>query len=280
MHSRGSPVVLRGDAVRLTGTLTPFVAGQTVRVRVYRGSRKLLVKSVRVRASGATGVFRLAYRARTAGVLRAEAVHRATPQLGTVRARRARLTVLLPRAGAAARGPLVRLLQAKLAALGYAVPRTGVFDGGTQRAVMAWRKVNGRARTFVADERVVRSVLAGRGAFKPRHRGAGRHVEADISRQVMALIGAGGKVERTYHVSSGAPVSPTVIGSFRVYRKEPGTNILGMVHSSYFYGNYAIHGFVSVPPYNASHGCLRVPVPDASYIYAWLRRGTRVIVYP
>ena len=49
-----------------------------------------------------------------------------------------------------------------------------------------------------------------------------------------------------------------------VYRKEPGTNAHGMVDSSYFIRGYAIHGYVTVPTYNASHGCLRVPVPDAA----------------
>ena len=34
----------------------------------------------------------------------------------------------------------------------------------------------------------------------------------------------GGKVVRTYITSSGAPATPTVIGTFRVYLKTPGTN--------------------------------------------------------
>jgi lipoprotein-anchoring transpeptidase ErfK/SrfK len=53
-----------------------------------------------------------------------------------------------------------------------------------------------------------------------------------------------------------------------------------MVFSSYFIRGYAIHGYASVPVFNASHGCLRVPVPDAVPIYRWLRMGDRVDVYP
>jgi lipoprotein-anchoring transpeptidase ErfK/SrfK len=34
-----------------------------------------------------------------------------------------------------------------------------------------------------------------------------------------------------------------------------------------------------VPPYPASHGCLRVPIPDARTIFDWLRLGDRVFVY-
>ena len=51
-------------------------------------------------------------------------------------------------------------------------------------------------------------------------------------------------------------------------------------HSSYFIRGYAIHGYASVPPYNASHGCLRVPVPNARSIYDWLRIGDVVWVEP
>ena len=120
-------------------------------------------------------------------------------------------------------GPLVRLLQKGLHRLRYAVPRNDRFDDATGRAVMAYRKVNGMARRFDADERVIRRVLAGKGAFKVRHPEAGHHVEADISRQVLALID-GGRVVATYHTSTGAPATPTVIGTFRVYRQDPGTN--------------------------------------------------------
>ena len=96
---------------------------------------------------------------------------------------------------------------------------------------------------------------------------------------MLALI-EGGKVIDTYHTSSGAPATPTVIGTFRVYMKDPGTNAKGMYKSSYFIRGYAIHGYVDVPAFNASHGCLRVPIPDAARIYAFATIGTRVIVYP
>ena len=70
-----------------------------------------------------------------------------------------------------------------------------------------------------------------------------------------------------------------MFGSFRFYRKELGTNSHGMVHSNYFIGGYAIHGYPSVPNYPASHGCLRVPMPDAVSIFDWIRYGTRVDTY-
>ena len=70
-----------------------------------------------------------------------------------------------------------------------------------------------------------------------------------------------------------------MLGRFKVYSRTIGTNSLGMVDSSYFIGGYAIHGYASVPTFPASHGCVRVPVPNARSIYDWLRIGDRVDVY-
>jgi peptidoglycan hydrolase-like protein with peptidoglycan-binding domain len=217
------------------------------------------------------------FRSRQAGRIVVRAVHRATPELATLRSERVRVEVMRPRVGSS--GPLVRLLQRGLARLRYAVPRSGVYDDGTARAVMAWRKVTGAVRTYTASEAVLRGVLDGRGRFRVRYPRDGRHVEADLSRQVLALI-VGDKVKRIYHTSSGAPATPTVQGKFRVYRKSPGVNAKGMVHSTYFIRGYAIHGYASVPAYPASHGCLRVPIPNAWSIYAWVRMGAVVRVYP
>ena len=53
-----------------------------------------------------------------------------------------------------------------------------------------------------------------------------------------------------------------------------------MVHSAYFIRGYATHGYASVPVFPASHGCLRVPIPDALSLFNWIRIGTPVDVYP
>ena len=162
-----------------------------------------------------------------------------------MRSEKERVLVVKPIAGNG--GVVVRLLQRGLSKLHYVTSRNGIYDDATARAVMAWRKVTGMARTFSPSEAVVRGVLAGRGKFKVRYPKHGHHVEADLSRQVLALIGRRGEVERIYHISSGKPSTPTVLGSFKVYRKSPGTNSHGMVHSSYFIGGYAIHGYVVGP---------------------------------
>jgi lipoprotein-anchoring transpeptidase ErfK/SrfK len=48
----------------------------------------------------------------------------------------------------------------------------------------------------------------------------------------------------------------------------------------YFNGGIAVHGYLSVPPYPASHGCVRVSVPAMDWFWKDDRmdRGTKVIV--
>ena len=144
--------------------------------------------------------------------------------------------------------------------------------------MLAFRKVTNMARTTNASVEVMRALARGKGTFKVRFPEHGRHIEGDLSRQVIALI-SGGKAQRIYHTSSGKPSTPTVIGSFKVYLKTPGTNAKGMVDSAYFIRGYATHGYPSVPVYPASHGCLRLPIPDARTVFNWITIGTPVDVY-
>jgi hypothetical protein len=269
-------VVVAGQSFTVSGTLTPYVKGQRVELTVLRNGRAVKHRRVRV---GRGGAFSLSVARRTPGTYAVRAVHRRNAALGYARARSTRVHVL----GADFRwghgGAAVRLLQRGLRRLHYPASSSGVYDAPTSRAVMAWRKVTHRARLYTADRGVLLDVLAGKGAWRVRHPHAGRHVEADISLQVLALVD-GSRVVRIQHMSSGKPSTPTVLGRFRVYRKEPGTNSHGMVDSSYFIRGYAIHGYASVPTYNASHGCLRVPVPDAATIYGWVHIGDLVYVEP
>jgi lipoprotein-anchoring transpeptidase ErfK/SrfK len=52
-----------------------------------------------------------------------------------------------------------------------------------------------------------------------------------------------------------------------------------MYYSVYWHGGYAIHGYASVPTYNASHGCVREPIPNAIFIYNWVRLGMSIYTY-
>jgi hypothetical protein len=279
------PAAFTHRAITVRVVMKPFVANETAVLRVYRGNpahpRKIRVKTLKFTpvANNTAGVASLKVKSALPGALSLKVSHAATPAVPTVRAKTVRLRVVRPSVAPGATGPAVRLLQFKLAKLRYVVPRSGVYDAGTQRAVMAFRKVTGMARTYAASEQVFSALLRGRGVFKVRHPNDGHHVEARLNQQVLALIDKG-KVQRIYMMSSGKPSTPTVRGKFSVYLKTPGTNAKGMVDSNYFIRGYAIHGYYDVPPYNASHGCLRVPVPNARSIYDWLRIGDVVWVEP
>jgi len=269
-----------GREVRISGRIVPYVPGQRVVVRIWNGRR--LAKQVTVAPKPTrtrrTATFAARFTAGRAGTVRVYATHPETPAQRRLASRAASVAVVAPTAGFGTRSPFVGLLQQRLAALGYAVPRSGVYDAGTGRAIEAFRKVNGMARVQTLDRAVVDKLLRGEGAFKLRKRAPGRRVEANLTQQVLALIDDN-RVVRTYTTSSGAPATPTVLGTYRFYWKQPGVNNKEMVDSVYFIRGYAIHGYKSVPTYPASHGCLRIPIPDARFVYDWLSLGDRIDVY-
>lgn len=267
------------DKIRVRGSVGSFVAGETVRLRFFINDKKVLakVKAIQPGRDG-TGAFELSYRPDRSGRLVVRAAHEATPALAALKAKSRRIDVIPRSVSPRARRRAVASLQRRLKRLGYVTGAKGVFDGRTARAVLAFRKVTGMRRTAEATTAVMRRIARGKGAFKIRRRDHGRHAEADLTRQVLALID-GGKVRAIYPISSGKPSTPTVLGSFRVYSKTPGTNAKGMVDSAYFIRGYATHGYPSVPIYPASHGCLRLPIPDARTVFNWMRIGTPVDVY-
>jgi peptidoglycan hydrolase-like protein with peptidoglycan-binding domain len=277
----GSPLfALVGRRIVVRGTVTPYVGGQTVTVGVYRDGRRVQTGSAAVTALGnGSGAFRVSYVSRLPGLVQARAAHAATAQQGAFGSSSATVRYVSANLAPGQRNSSVRLLQSELDELHYAVPLTGLFDEGTGRALIAYRKMTDLARIPQAGARVWRLLQRRAGAFHVRYPGDGRHVEADLSRQVLAEIEPGGRVRTIYTVSSGKPSTPTVLGRFRVYLKTPGFNSEGMFESNYFTRGYAIHGYAEVPTYAASHGCLRVPIPDAPAIYRWVRVGTPVDVY-
>ena len=280
-HAFGSPpFVIVGGRLVIRGVVIPYVAGQMVKVTFYRDGRKIEAKTVSVLPVGnGAGQFHLGYRSSSAGLVQARAAHYATPQQGAFTARSKSVGFVSADLGPGAQGPSVRLLQSELNALHYVVPLDGVFDEATGRAVVAYRKVTGLERVDTTDTRVFELLQRGAGSFHVRYSQDGRHVEADLTKQVLAEIGPGGHVRAIYSMSSGKPSTPTVIGHFNVYSKTPGTNSEGMVDSNYFIRGYAIHGYHEVPTFAASHGCLRVPIPDAAAIFGWVQLGTAVDVY-
>jgi hypothetical protein len=265
--------------VVVRGVVKPYVPNQVLTLYAIRG--KKASKTIR-RHVGRRGVYEFRFKVGNAGPVRLVVKHRRSADQEAFRTRSETISVVNWSAGAGSRGVKVLLLQRGLMKLGFATPVTGYFDGLTANAVNAFRKTNDLGRDGFASTSVYGMVFRGQGAYRLRYPSSGthgKHVEFDWSRQVLVLADHG-KPYRVYHVSSGKPSTPTVFGSYRFYRQEPGTNSHGMVYSSYFIGGYAIHGYASVPNYAASHGCLRVPIPNAVSIYNWIDIGDPIYTYP
>ena len=264
--------------VVVRGVVRPYVRGEVLTLYAIRG--KKASKQVR-RAVGRRGRYEFRFKVGNAGPVRLVVKHRASDRQKAFRTRDQTIQVVSWNAGQGARGTKVTLLQRGLLKLGFATPVTGYFDSLTANAVNAFRKTNGLGRDGYAIGSVYAMVMRGDGAYKLRYPTSGthgKHVEFDWSRQVLVLADRG-RPYRVYHTSSGSPVTPTVFGSYRFYRQDYGTNAKGMVHSSYFIGGYAIHGYPSVPNYPASHGCLRVPIPSALSIFNWIDIGDPIQTY-
>jgi peptidoglycan hydrolase-like protein with peptidoglycan-binding domain len=277
----GSPLfALVGRRIVVRATVTPYLAGQTLDVGFYLDGRLLEMKAVSVLPVGhGAGQARVSFSSRYAGLMQARVSHSATTQQAAFSARSAGVRFVHANLGPGAHDQSVRLLQSELNALHYAVPLSGSFDEGTGQALIAYRKMTGLERIPYAGKQVFELLARHAGSFHVRYPRDSRHVEANLTKQVLAEIEPGGRVRKIYTTSSGKPSTPTVIGRFQVYLKTPGENSEGMVDSNYFIRGYAIHGYAEVPTYAASHGCLRVPIPDAPAIYAWVRTGTPVDVY-
>jgi L,D-transpeptidase catalytic domain len=270
-----------GKRARLLGVLRPFVRGQHVVVVVKRGQTTVsrVVRPVERIAGRNAGRFE-AYTPRLIrpGRRRFIAFHPRTAEQRSARARSNRFSVSYPNLDRGDRGPAVAIFNDLLARQRYHTVRGRRYRGGTMRAVMAFRKVNGMRRTYEANRRIFRRLAAGRGGLELARPRAGRHVEVDLSRQVMVLA-AGGKPRHVFHVSTGAPATPSDRGVFRFYRRQPGYNNLGMYYSVYYNRGEAIHGYRSVPSYPASHGCVRNPIPNSRFIYRWVRLRMRIYVH-
>jgi hypothetical protein len=235
-------------------------------------------KSATVTKSGSDGRFKLSFAVSKRGAYRVSAAQAATGGLGSGRSSAKRLYIVQPHAGPGSSGTAVRALKSRLKRLGYLISGNGTYDSSTGRAVLAFRKVFGMSRVTVANKAVFKRLAKGGGRFRLRYPKAGRHAEFDWSRQVLVLA-RGSHPVKILTASSGKPSTPTVFGNFHFYSKSPGFNARGMYYSNYFVGGYAIHGYVDVPVYPASHGCIRIPIPSAISVYKWIRLGNAIYVY-
>jgi hypothetical protein len=251
-----------GHRVLVIGRVVPARAGQ------------LMLGRTRVRVSAA-GRFRV--RLPTSRGPRFARRLRLRPRAGYVPvARPVRLHLVLPPLRLGSHGPAVRALKQRLWELRYALPGIDAgFGYRTYEAVLTLQKVHGLARTGRVGREVWRRLWHG-APPTPRVR-RGDYIEVDKSRQVLMEV-RGGRVERVIHVSTGA-TGNTPIGTWRVYSEVVGWSWV-LWQPMYFLRGFAIHGYPSVPPWPASHGCVRVPMWLATGLRERWGRGSVIRVYP
>jgi lipoprotein-anchoring transpeptidase ErfK/SrfK len=156
--------------------------------------------------------------------------------------------------------------------------------------LIAFQKVEGLPRTG----RLTRDGLELlRNATRPSPlQGGPFHVEIDLTRQVLFIVGDDGIVSRILPVSTGNDKeftsedwtrrAYTPPGRFRIQGKISGwrKSELGMLYyPNYIVGGIAIHGSKSVPVYPASHGCIRIPMYAAREFSELTPIGVWVIVH-
>jgi len=178
-------------------------------------------------------------------------------------------------------GRAVHHLQHRLGELRYlpAGYTPGCYDYRTMQAVTAFQGWRRLGRDGVAGPRTL-SALKTANIPKPWSNRHVLHVEIHKGRQVLLLVGSLGRVQRAIHVSTAAPGHVTPDGHFHVYAKYrmSWSNLfhVWLPWASYVVGGIAMHSFASVPPYPASHGCIRIPAPEARWVYKKTPIGTRV----
>ncbi|MGB9639447.1 MAG: L,D-transpeptidase family protein [Anaerolineales bacterium] len=113
-------------------------------------------------------------------------------------------------------------------------------------------------------------------------------VEVDLSSQSSAAYIGSTRV-RTFIVSTGTWLHPTVTGTFKIYVKYryanmsgPGYFLPNVPYVMYFYQDYGLHGTYwhhnfGVP---MSHGCVNYSIPDAAWLFDFVNVGTIVYIHP
>ena len=191
------------------------------------------------------------------------------------------------------KGPDVLALQQRLRSLGYWLGTPdGTYGHLTEQAVTAFQKAGRLDRDGIAGP-ATRARLES--ASRPTGRSTrGDLVEVDKARQLLLVI-RDGKVawavnastgtEKPYQVNGRTELADTPPGRWEVSWVVDGTDwgeVGGLYRPRYFHDDgIAVHGYADVPPYPASHGCVRVSEAAMDWMWATdiLPMGSTLWVY-
>lgn len=98
----------------------------------------------------------------------------------------------------------------------------------------------------------------------------------------------GKNLVRSFLVSTGTWIHPTVVGTYRVYVKYtaadmsgPGYYLPNVPYIMYFHQGYGLHGTYWHNNFGTpmSHGCINLTIPDAQWLFEFSPVGTVVNVH-
>ena len=180
------------------------------------------------------------------------------------------------------------LTRAELSSARERLAEMGYGKGGN--ALITFQKYENR-RVSGKLNREEFDALMNASAPRPKDEGY-KHVEVDLDRQILLLVGDDGTLQRILPVSTGSNkhyrekrmsgLAYTPRGRFRIYAKMNGwrKSPLGLLYyPNYFSDGLAIHGNPSVPHTPQSHGCIRIPMSSAVEMSRQLPVGTILLIY-
>ncbi|ATO13655.1 murein L,D-transpeptidase [Micromonospora sp. WMMA2032] len=190
-------------------------------------------------------------------------------------------------------GDAVRALQERLDRLGYWVGESdGTYGLLTEQAVYALQKAAGLRPDGIVGAKTRAALDGGK---RPDARSTDGHLaEVDLDRQLLMIVDDG-EVSRIFNTSTGTfehytyqgetYLADTPRGRWTIDWQVDGwrDGPLGRLYRPKYFQEQgiAIHGYTSVPPYPASHGCVRVTLPAMDWLWAQdvLPKKTQVWVY-
>ncbi|MEY2399185.1 MAG: hypothetical protein QOJ00_2359 [Actinomycetota bacterium] len=173
----------------------------------------------------------------------------------------------------------VASVQQRLLSMGFWLPSVnGSLDSNTTQAIYAFQKANGLPRDGKIGPEDQPALNAGN---RPSPiSSSGNLVEVDKARQLLFVVRNGGAQwvfntstgsEKNYTYDGHTYVAHTPEGRFTFDRQIDGTRVshLGELYRPKYFtsAGHAIHGSPSIPPYPASHGCVRLS--NAAIDYIW-----------
>jgi lipoprotein-anchoring transpeptidase ErfK/SrfK len=114
-----------------------------------------------------------------------------------------------------------------------------------------------------------------------------RWIDVNLTTQTASAF-EGKNLIRSFVVSTGTWIHPTVTGSYRIYVKYkyadmagPGYYLPDVPNVMYFYKGYGIHGTYWHNNFGTpmSHGCVNFTIPDSSWVFNFASVGTVVYVH-